>query len=332
MSDGPVHPVGAGEGPVRVPREQAGEFLPAHAADDSAGRHQGLGDPAEADEDGIAHGVAVGVVHALEMVEIEQQQGCGPVQGAQGGLRSGHEGPPVGDTRERVRVGGQALEALGPFLGQRHQDEGEGHREQHPEARQDAEGGRLEGMLPDGPGRVQDRHGNAYGVHAPIGGEENRGWIAGDQGLRPPRPDQGRHGEAETGGYAGRQDDPRREGGEEVRHQARPAPQGDAEDDRPRAQAPPLEGEDAVPDQPIGADHQGVGDADGQGIGDLPAQGEERRGGTADEMSDAPDRQGAHLPGLTPRQQEQYPDRESQDHRHQQQGRGIEPHQSLSES
>lgn len=326
MGDGPAHPVGAGEGLVRIPRQQAGELLPTHAADDGAGRHQGFGDTAEADEHGVAHGMAVGVVDALEMVEIAQQQGRRPVRCAQGRRRPGDEGPPVGDARERVRIGGQALEAFGALLGERHEDEGEGHGEEHPEAHQDGEGGRLEGMDPDGPGWAQDRHGDAHGVHDPVGGKQDRGRIAGDQGLRPPLPDQGRHGQAEAGGHGGCQDDPRRDGGEEVRHQARAAPEGDAEDDRPRPQAPPLEGEDAVPDQSVGADRQGVGEADGQRIRDLSAQGEKGRADAADEVGEAPDRQGVHLPGLAPGQQEQAPDHEGQDHRHQQQGRGVQRH------
>ena len=245
--DGPADHVGPGRR-IREVREQAGELLPAHAAEDRSRRHQGTGRVTESDQDAVADGMTVGVVDALEMIEIEQQQRRVRGPQAQGRLGFGHEGPPVGDARERIQGGGPALEVFGPLLGQGHQDEGEGHGHQHAEASQNGEGGRGQESATDDLGAVQDRNGNTHGVDQRVDQKEDHGRIAGHQGFGSPPPDQRRRGEAEATRQGRSQDDAGSHGGIEVRDQARAAPEADAGHDRPRMQAPPFEGAGAHPD------------------------------------------------------------------------------------
>lgn len=223
VRDGPADQVGPRRR-IREIREQTGEFLSAHAAEDRAGRHQGTGGLAEGHEHGVTDGMAMGVVDALEVIEVEKKQGR--VRGAPAQERLGlrHEGAPVGDPRQRVHGGGEALKVLGPLLGQGHEYEGEGQGQHHPEAGQDGEGGRRQERDIPEVGSLQDRHGNPHGIHEAIHHEENRGRIARDQGLGSPVPDQRRRGEAEAARQSRRQDDAGGQGREEVRHQAGGAP------------------------------------------------------------------------------------------------------------
>ncbi len=270
VRDGPADHVGPRRG-IRDVREQAGELLPTHAAEDRSRRHQGTGGLAEGHEGAIAGGMAAGIVDALEMIEIEQQQRR--VRGApvQEYLSLGHEGAAVGDSRERIRGGGEALEVLGALLGQGHQDEGEGQGQHHPEAGHDGEGRRRkEGDLLEGRA-LHDGHGNPRAVHGSVHHEQDRGRIARDQGFAAPPPDQGRRCEAEAARQARSQHDAGGHGVVELRHEARGAPQDDAGHDRPRAQAAAFEGAGAHPDEAVGADDQGVGDSDGEGVRDHAA-------------------------------------------------------------